>query len=117
MALHPEDTNGRADQFVRDRLKRRTYWVSQAHNGAAGNGESGTGMLSDDGDWLVFSSLASNLVPGDQNGTRVDVFLRDLRPLKAQQLAVPVNDLRYLALLLFLIFLYGLNRVRSVGVK
>ena len=110
--LHPEDTNNSVDQFIRDRVKKRTYWVSQAHNGAAGNGRSATGMLSDDGNWLVFSSLASNLVPGDQNGTRVDVFLRDLRPLKVEPLAVPANGLGSIILLAGLALVAGLARLR-----
>lgn len=35
------------------------------------------GAFSDDGRWVVFASLASDLVPGDLHG-EVDVFLRDL---------------------------------------
>lgn len=45
--------------------------------GLPGNGESAKCSLSADGRWLVFTSLASDLVPGDVND-RQDVFLRDL---------------------------------------
>jgi hypothetical protein len=32
--------------------------------------------ISDDGRWVAFGALASNLVPGDTNGSQ-DIFLRD----------------------------------------
>lgn len=49
---------------------------SIAASGAQGDDGSFDGSLSGDGRFLVFSSHASNLVPGDTNG-HTDVFLRD----------------------------------------
>lgn len=45
-------------------------------SGAGANGPSGEVALSDGGRFVVFSSDATNLVPGDSNG-RLDVFRRD----------------------------------------
>jgi hypothetical protein len=49
--------------------------VSTAENGTEGNGTSnGQIDISDDGRWVAFSSMASNLVPNDDNGFR-DAFV------------------------------------------
>ena len=46
-------------------------------NGAIGNGASAEADVMEGGTAVTFSSLASNLKPGDANGT-TDIFLRDL---------------------------------------
>ena len=70
------DTNLTWDVFVRDLAWARSERVSLASSGAQGNGPSVEPRISADGRLVVFHSLASNLVPGDTNGT-YDVFLRD----------------------------------------
>jgi Tol biopolymer transport system component len=50
--------------------------VSVTGDGSEANGLSGHPALSGDGRYVAFSSYASNLVPGDHNGTG-DVFVRD----------------------------------------
>ncbi|HEY7170426.1 MAG TPA: Ig-like domain repeat protein [Vicinamibacterales bacterium] len=50
--------------------------ISVSDAGAAANGGSESAELSDDGRYVAFRSLASNLVPGDTNAAW-DVFLRD----------------------------------------
>ena len=50
--------------------------VSIASDGTDGNGESGNSVLSADGRYVAFTSLADNLVAGDANGT-ADIFVRD----------------------------------------
>ena len=72
----PGDTDGTWDVFARDRVKRRTSRVSVSTDGSQANGTSGGGSLSADGRFLVFESAASDLVPGDANGSW-DVFIRD----------------------------------------
>lgn len=79
--LVAKDTNEASDVFVRDRKEYTTTRVSVNDNGEEGNAASGvaeTGRspvsLSDDGNLVAFSSLASNLVPDDGNGFS-DVFL------------------------------------------
>jgi Tol biopolymer transport system component len=70
------DTNGTWDVFVRDRLTGQTTRVSVASDGTQGNASSSGGALSGDGRFVVFSSIASNLTPGDTNGA-MDVFVHD----------------------------------------
>jgi Tol biopolymer transport system component len=74
--LVPGDTNGTWDVFVHDRLTGQTTRVSVASDGTQGNNGSGDPSISADGRYVAFSSLASNLVPGDTNGTW-DVFVHD----------------------------------------
>jgi probable HAF family extracellular repeat protein len=72
------DTNGKSDVFVRNRSAQFTTRVSIATgaNGAQGNGDSLNGQVSANGNFVVFSSDATNLVAGDTNGKR-DIFIRD----------------------------------------
>jgi Tol biopolymer transport system component len=77
--LVPGDTNGVYDVFVHDRQTGVTERVSVSSAGAEGDATSVFGFpprFSDDGRFVGFSSLASNLVPGDTNG-KCDVFVRD----------------------------------------
>jgi Tol biopolymer transport system component len=74
--LVPNDTNGSADVFVRDRQNGTTARVSLNSAGAQANGESGSVAISASGRFVAFGSAASNLVPGDTNGAD-DVFVRD----------------------------------------
>jgi hypothetical protein len=53
-----------------------TIRVSVSSSGQQGNGDSDDISMSDDGRFVAFDSIASNLVPGDNNGA-LDVFLRD----------------------------------------
>jgi Tol biopolymer transport system component len=50
--------------------------VSVASDGTQGNSHSAFPSISADGRYVAFSSLASNLVPGDTNGIG-DVFVHD----------------------------------------
>jgi Tol biopolymer transport system component len=70
------DMNGRSDVFIRNRCANWTVRVSVSTEGFQGNGDSLNGHLSGTGRYVVFSSDAANLVPGDTNGAR-DVFVRD----------------------------------------
>jgi Tol biopolymer transport system component len=76
--LVPGDTNGKSDVFVRDRLTGTTERVSVDSSGPEGDDDSGLyGIgISADGRFVVFDSLADNLVAGDTNGTQ-DLFVRD----------------------------------------
>lgn len=72
------DRNGATDVFERDLLRHRTRLVSVAGDGAQGNDESYLQSVSANGSRVAFFSIASNLVPGDTNGTW-DMFVRDVR--------------------------------------
>jgi len=70
------DTNSRDDVFVHDRLTGQTTRVSVDSFGVQGNGGSWSSSISSDGRHVAFESGATNLVPGDTNGTW-DVFVHD----------------------------------------
>ncbi|MEE4331325.1 MAG: hypothetical protein V2J10_10675 [Wenzhouxiangella sp.] len=70
--LVPDDSNQRPDIFVHDRVSGTTARVGQPP-GEQSNGSSSAPAISGDGQWIVFESDASNLVPGDTNEAR-DVF-------------------------------------------
>lgn len=70
------DTNGSRDVFVRDRLAGTTRRVSLGPATGQANGTSIGGSMSADGRFVAFTSLATNLVAGDTNGTG-DAFVRD----------------------------------------
>jgi len=71
------DTNGYPDTFVHDRITRTTRRVSTGMGGAQPNQVSNGGCISSNGRFVAYSSLASNLVPGDTN-SNFDAFLFDL---------------------------------------
>jgi Tol biopolymer transport system component len=78
--LVPGDTNDAFDVFVRDRLAGTTRRISVS--GAAGQANAGSTNypkgISAAGRYIAFVSTATNLVPGDTNGSD-DVFLRDVQ--------------------------------------
>jgi len=76
--LVPGDTNDEMDVFVRDRDSHTTRRISTAPDRTQGNGKSFRTMISGNGRYVVFTSDAANLVPGDTNGL-VDSFRYDLR--------------------------------------
>lgn len=70
------DTNATHDLFVRDVTGATTRRVSVTNSGAQANSPSYMGKISNDGRYVVFSSLATNLVTGDTNIAE-DIFVRD----------------------------------------
>jgi Tol biopolymer transport system component len=74
--LVPNDTNDHDDIFVRDRLKGTTERVSLATDGTEGDDHSIYPSISDDGRYVAYYSIATTLVPDDQN-SQPDVFLFD----------------------------------------
>jgi Tol biopolymer transport system component len=70
--------NGRTvDVFRKDMVTGDVTLVSQGKDGSGATGDSTADSLSGDGNVAVFTSNASNLVLGDDNGT-ADVFARNL---------------------------------------
>ncbi|MEG4816101.1 calcium-binding protein [Microcoleus sp. K5-D4] len=77
--LVPGDTNNNTDIFVRDLSTNTTTRVSVNSAGNQANNNSfAIASISDDGRFVAFNSAATNLVPGDTNGSR-DIFVRDTR--------------------------------------
>lgn len=71
------DTNALADVFLRDTIAKTTRLVSKGMGGVPTNGWSYSAQVSADGRYVVYSSAASNLVPGDTNDS-IDVFRVDM---------------------------------------
>ena len=69
-------TEFRQHIFVRDWQAGITTLVSQSSTGEEANDWADTPALSENGRWIVFSSVADNLVPSDTNFGR-DIFVRD----------------------------------------
>ena len=74
--LVPGDTNARYDIFVRDRQSKSTQRHSVAADGGQADGNSFRPSLSADGRYVVFDSVASNLVSNDFNSD-FDVFIAE----------------------------------------
>ncbi len=70
------DLNGWADIFVRDIQAGETTRVSVHTDGTEGDDESYVASISADGRYVVFSSLATNLVSADTGGW-IQAYLRD----------------------------------------
>lgn len=70
------DTNGKWDIFLRDTTLDTTEMISMTSGGGLANGDSRYPEVSEDGRYVVFQSVATNLVAGDVN-TAADVFLVD----------------------------------------
>ncbi|MBI1849864.1 MAG: PD40 domain-containing protein [Planctomycetes bacterium] len=77
--LVPNDTNRKDDIFVRDRMTGVTVRVSVTAFLLEANNASFVGAISSSGRFVAFQSIATNVVPGDTNGT-LDVFLHDRDP-------------------------------------
>ena len=70
------DTNERNDVFVYDRSNKTFERVSVDSNGHEANSDSTEPIISQNGRYVAFTSLASNLVSGDTNNA-YDVFVHD----------------------------------------
>jgi Tol biopolymer transport system component len=70
------DTNVSEDMFVHDRQTGLTERVSVSTGGAQGSSTSAPGQISASGRYVVFESVANNLVAGDTNHL-ADIFVRD----------------------------------------
>ena len=84
------DTGIDADIFIHDCQTGVTELVSRAFNGGEANSRNGRPRISADGRYIVFWSDATNLVPGDTNGT-TDVFVHDRRTGETQCLSIATD--------------------------
>jgi Ca2+-binding RTX toxin-like protein len=74
--LVPGDTNNSSDVFVRDLSTNTTTLVSVSSSGDRANTGSGTPSISADGRFVAFTSVATNLAPGDTKN-QSQIFVRD----------------------------------------
>jgi len=84
--LVPPDSNSK-DVFVYDRETETIERVSLAPDGSEANAASLDPSISADGRFVVFSSYATNLVPGDTNGSE-DVFVYDRKTDTIERVSV-----------------------------
>jgi hypothetical protein len=86
------DVNGFPDAFVRDRQTGITTLVSTDSTGAQSNDDSYLGTsMSGDGNFVIFSSYASNLIPGDTNSSN-DVFKKNLSTGAIERVNLAYNN-------------------------
>jgi Tol biopolymer transport system component len=69
--LVPNDTNGVRDAFLRDRWLGTTERVSIGSTGEEGNSHSDACVVSSDGRFAFFESMATNFVPGTQGAWQI----------------------------------------------
>ncbi|MAW60577.1 MAG: calcium-binding protein, partial [Planctomycetes bacterium] len=90
------DTGSRVDIFVHDRLTGQTVRASINSLGQAPNKDCVRPVISDNGRYVAFETLASNMFVGDVNG-QSDVFVHDLLTGKTEHVNInsqgePGND-------------------------
>jgi Tol biopolymer transport system component len=89
--LVTNDFNGDSDIFVYDQATGSNILVSVGSDGNAGSGgDSYSPSISADGRYIVFASLATNLVAGVTNGFS-EIFLRDIQ--QGTNMLVSTNSL------------------------
>lgn len=82
------DANGAVDVFVHDCVTGETTRASVDSAGVEGNRIcAGAPSISTDGDLVAFSSYATNLVPGDTNGS-YDIFVHDRQTGQTSRVSV-----------------------------
>lgn len=74
--LVPGDENGLQDVFLHDRQTGATILLSRGVNDEGANGFSDAPVMSADGNFVAFESVADNLVPYDNN-MESDIFVYD----------------------------------------
>ncbi len=83
LAILPEDTNGVDDVYVGDFVSRVVGIASRTALNGPGDGRSIGPGLSADGRYVVFDTLATNLIGGDGDGANDIVETPALRPVAA----------------------------------
>ena len=88
--LDPTDDDRIADIYLFDFDDFSVKVVSIASNGTKGNGTSNNPMISANGRYVAFESLAANLVPNDNNDVS-DIFVHDLETGQTVRVSVDVD--------------------------
>jgi hypothetical protein len=87
------DTNNQVDMFLKDMQSGALTRVNVSTTGAQANNESTWPSISGDGSYIVYSSAASNLVPGDSSGNW-DLFGYEVATGVTTRLNVQPNGLQ-----------------------
>ncbi len=81
------DTNIQRDIFLRDRTLGTTERISLNSSDGETDGESHNPLITEDADYVIYESDATNLVAGDTNGVR-DIFIVELATGTVERLSV-----------------------------
>jgi hypothetical protein len=88
--LVSDDNNAKIDVFVYKVATDSIQLISRSSDGTIGDNHSYSAS-SHDGRHFVFRSLASNLVPGDNNG-KYDIFLKDIQDGSVERLSIDSDE-------------------------
>lgn len=83
----PSGTANCPDIFLHNRSTNIISRLSISSAGVQGNFWSDSPAISDDGRFVAFASVATNLVPGDTNG-QPDIFLRDIQAGQTKRVSI-----------------------------
>ena len=89
--LVANDSNGARDVFVKDLQTGSVQRVSEDNSGRQGNGASANAAISSDGRFVVFDSMAANLVANDTNGA-TDIFVKDRQTGAIARVSVSADE-------------------------
>ncbi|MGD8589817.1 MAG: hypothetical protein PVG22_13410 [Chromatiales bacterium] len=94
--LVPDDTNGVFDVFVHDRETGETMRVSVDSEGYEADGSSLWPSISADGRYIAFTSLANNLVPGENYFRQAgeEIFVRGPLTNEPQEINIDIAPQR-----------------------
>lgn len=76
--LVPGGTNGAQHIFLKDTMSGETTLVSADGNGVESNDRNGEADISDDGRYIVFRSLADNLVATNDTKKNFNIYFKDM---------------------------------------
>src|SRR5262249_25261984 len=93
--LVANDTNGALDVFLRDLVQKTTSLISAGPTGAPGNAASLRPWMNAAGGIVLFTSAASDVVPGDYNQT-TDVFVVQLAAPFLEKVAIHQGQVQLL---------------------
>lgn len=95
--LVPNDTNACTDIFIRDATHGTALLASVNTNGMSGNSHSRNALLSEDGRFVCFESLAKDLVPSITitGSGPVHVYVRDLVNQTTVLASLDTNDMYF----------------------
>ncbi len=85
------DTRDDRDIFLKDLSIGTVTRISTTSNGAQANNDSLNPQFSPDGCFVVFESMATNLVDGDDSNRSTDIFLKNLVTGAITRLSTPVG--------------------------
>jgi Tol biopolymer transport system component len=87
------DTNGAVDAFVHDRVTRTTSRVSLGTGGTETNGDTYRAMLSGDGRFVAFESVATDVAAGFANGL-TQIYVHDRQAATTTPVSVATDGTR-----------------------